>query len=220
MMKVIRRLKKSIDMDRNICIEEGCERGTRNKDGNYCAMHIKKRLRAGLSVESENISERAKSAWRTLRSKGPQTEEEYMIAKRSWIDEEKGCWRSDLYPNGSGYICGQFKNKYFLFHRKMYEIHNGPIPEGLVVRHKCDTPGCFNPDHLEIGTKKDNRQDFMKRHPKAKEIMEEAVARAARGTKRFWDNMTQEERDEFVKRRSERQSEIRRERLANDSLSV
>jgi hypothetical protein len=206
--------------ERNTCIEEGCERGTRNRNGNYCSVHIKKRLRAGLSVEDENICERAKSAWNTIRKNGPQTEEEYMLSKRSWIDEEKGCWRSDLYPSGDGYISGQFRNKAFKFHRKMYELRNGPIPDGLIVRHKCDVPGCFNPDHLELGTKKDNRQDFMKRNPNAKEIMKVAKAHATEGTLNFWAGMSEEEKADFVKRRAERQAELRRERLENDSLSV
>lgn len=40
-----------------------------------------------------------------------------------------------------------------------YEHFCGPIPKGLCVLHKCDTPACYNPDHLFLGTKKENRQD-------------------------------------------------------------
>ncbi|SOR54315.1 Phage protein [Yersinia phage fPS-10] len=39
----------------------------------------------------------------------------------------------------------------------------GEIPNGLVVRHKCDNPKCFKIEHLELGTAKDNNDDKMKR---------------------------------------------------------
>jgi hypothetical protein len=40
---------------------------------------------------------------------------------------------------------------------------NGPIPDGLFVLHRCDNPPCVRPDHLRLGTAKDNTQDMLRK---------------------------------------------------------
>lgn len=48
-------------------------------------------------------------------------------------------------------------------HRLAYELKNGPIPMGLLVRHKCDNRPCANVEHLELGTHADNARDATER---------------------------------------------------------
>ena len=61
---------------------------------------------------------------------------------------------------------GKFKadnRKMLASHRIAYELTYGPVPDGLLVCHECDTPLCCNPKHLFAGTPKDNTQDMIKK---------------------------------------------------------
>lgn len=69
------------------------------------------------------------------------------------------CWHWRGKPAHFGYGVIRFQGKNFKAHRVSYEYHVGPIPDELVIRHKCDVSICINPDHLETGTHWDNMRD-------------------------------------------------------------
>jgi len=62
-----------------------------------------------------------------------------------------------------GYGITYEPGKYTLVHRYTWEQHNGLIPQGMVIRHKCDNPSCYKIEHLELGTRKQNTQDMLDR---------------------------------------------------------
>jgi len=81
---------------------------------------------------------------------------------------ETDCWEwtGALYTAGYGQTRASWApDKYA--HRCSYILFNGEIPEGRLVRHKCDNRKCVNPAHLELGSKADNNKDCRDRNPKA-----------------------------------------------------
>jgi NTP pyrophosphatase (non-canonical NTP hydrolase) len=65
--------------------------------------------------------------------------------------------------NKDGYRQIVINNKLYIMHRFIYEQCAGEIPAGMVIRHKCDNTHCINPEHLELGTNRDNTNDMISR---------------------------------------------------------
>lgn len=70
----------------------------------------------------------------------------------------------------AGYGISWKDGKFIRAHRKAYIETHGPIQSGLMVRHTCDNRSCINPNHLILGTAKQNSQDMVERNRQAKGI--------------------------------------------------
>jgi hypothetical protein len=69
------------------------------------------------------------------------------------------CVEWDGYRNPAGYGQVRVDGVLWLAHRRVWFEVNGPIPEGLIVMHRCDNPACIRPSHLLLGTHAQNVAD-------------------------------------------------------------
>ncbi len=84
------------------------------------------------------------------------------------IERTEGCWNWIGSISGDGYGTIAKNGRMFGAHRLSYELVNGAIPEGLLIRHTCDNTLCVNPAHLITGTHQDNMKDRGERQRQAR----------------------------------------------------
>lgn len=77
-------------------------------------------------------------------------------------DLNSGCWlwTGRIVQHGYGAIYVGRRGSKVGAHRASYVVHNGPIPAGMFVCHRCDTPACINPAHLFLATGDQNMADM------------------------------------------------------------
>ena len=123
------------------CSVVGCEKKYHSKG--YCKIHYGRVKRNGIPTSLWDIKIR--------------------FHKKYIPEPMSGCWLWEGSANEDGYGYISKKNIIVYAHRVSWELHRGPIPEGLCVLHTCDTPACVNPDHLWLGTHTDNVRDSVKK---------------------------------------------------------
>lgn len=135
--------------------------GERYANGNCVACA---RLREAAAYDLRRPPSRTKQEQRALHL-GPIADR----FARKWIGEpNSGCWLWLGSIDRKGY--GQIRvpladggNQLRVATHVSVELHGGTVPPGMCVLHRCDVPGCVNPDHLFVGTFKDNTQDMIRK---------------------------------------------------------
>ena len=126
----------------NLCSIEGCDRPRGRRRG-WCELHYDRWRRSG------QLEPRRNSGLKTTE-------------QRFWpnVDTSGDCWLWTGHLNSKGYggaTRGDGSRTYA--HRLSYELHHGPIPEGVLVDHLCHVRHCVNPAHLRLATPDENQQN-------------------------------------------------------------
>lgn len=107
------------------------------------------------------------------------------LRERFWdkVQTGPGCWAWLAHKNNKGYgmIQPGGKGNKVLAHRVAWVLLRGPIPEGKNVLHRCDNPQCTNPEHLFLGSHRDNMLD---KHAKGRAYPEGWLENCQKAAKR------------------------------------
>lgn len=176
-------------MAKPICSVEGCDTVARSKG--MCNAHHLRWLRHGdplyrrpqpvCQIDGCEIAGRqlcAKHATRIARYGDPNYVKHDVVKgtpeERFWAKVDRsnpdGCWTwtAAVFKDRLGYDkfqagSNRATERAVYAHRFSWELHFGPITNGLHVLHKCDNPPCVRPDHLFLGTPKDNVDDMVRK---------------------------------------------------------
>jgi hypothetical protein len=115
------------------------------------------------------------------KNKNRQSHKDFIVS-RIKIDQKTGCWNwTKSLIKGYARISGRRGKESQLASRYVFKYIKGIDPKDKQVCHTCDNPKCVNPDHLFLGTLKDNFQDMKNK------------GRSARGVKNSKAKLTESE---------------------------
>lgn len=118
--------------------------------------------------------------------------------QRFWSKVEQGSsdqcweWQGGRYPAGYGQFWNEGRN--LGAHLYSFILHKGQVPMGMKVCHSCDNPPCVNPNHLFLGTAKDNTQDMIQ---KGRLVRTRTLGNYATGARNHKTKLSQEQADEI-----------------------
>lgn len=120
-------------------------------------------------------------------------------------------WEGAIHHTGYGVFTVMVPHKHQVrVHRHAYQLLRGPIPNGLVICHRCDVRRCVNPDHLEPGTARENFHDAMR---KGRAVHRPGALAGARATGARWADTA------FRARRSKEISASNRRRRGREGVA-
>lgn len=96
----------------------------------------------------------------------PKTDAEYIAKIRSKVlVTPSGCWEFQgfCFKPPKSYGMMSYRGQKWRVHRLMYALAVGPLEADKDVCHSCDNPKCCNPEHLWLGTRKENLRDSMEK---------------------------------------------------------
>lgn len=126
------------------CSMSECERKAWSKG--LCLMHYKRQWRHG----SPHI----------LVQVGADMPLAERVNRIGWTVTDSGCWEWNGRRDDKGYGQLDYAGTSLGAHRASYIVFKGAIDDGLFVCHSCDNPPCMNPEHLWLGTNKENLRDM------------------------------------------------------------
>lgn len=138
-----------------LCIVENC--GNLHHAKGYCSKHHSRISRYG---DANYVSPTIRPDCRKVTLKEA-------LLKHVILTEGDECWNWKSSITHRGYGEFTYLNKLLRAHRASYEVFKGEIPKGLFVLHTCDNRRCSNPNHLFLGTNKDNMQDMVNKNRQA-----------------------------------------------------